>query len=116
MMVPAQNRRDALLSITGESPTSFPEENTTMLYPGFEHEPTRLQAEEPIVEEEIPALYENDKVELHLDKAFIRTSQSNATYLAIKNMNTIIPIIPLDEIPVKLPDASPMWTFVISVC
>ncbi|GFU91219.1 hypothetical protein TNCV_4925491 [Trichonephila clavipes] len=32
-------------SITGESPTSFPEENTTMLYWGFEAEPTRLQAE-----------------------------------------------------------------------
>ncbi|GFW36692.1 uncharacterized protein TNCV_1956921 [Trichonephila clavipes] len=31
--------------ITGESPTSFPEENTAMSYSGFETEPTRLQAE-----------------------------------------------------------------------
>ncbi|GFV68284.1 hypothetical protein TNCV_1875661 [Trichonephila clavipes] len=49
MMVPACNRRDALLSdsrqesITGESPTSFPEEDTTMPYSGLE--PTRLLAE-----------------------------------------------------------------------
>ncbi|GFT12960.1 hypothetical protein TNCV_5096261 [Trichonephila clavipes] len=33
-------------SITGESPTSFPEENTTMLYSGFEPEPARSQAED----------------------------------------------------------------------
>ncbi|GFT08374.1 hypothetical protein TNCV_3423281 [Trichonephila clavipes] len=32
-------------SITGERPTSFPEENSTMPYSGFEPELTRLQAE-----------------------------------------------------------------------
>ncbi|GFU76959.1 hypothetical protein TNCV_4521151 [Trichonephila clavipes] len=32
-------------SITGESPTSFPEENTAIPYSRFEPEPTRLQAE-----------------------------------------------------------------------
>ncbi|GFX46421.1 general transcription factor II-I repeat domain-containing protein 2 [Trichonephila clavipes] len=32
-------------SITGKSPTSFPEENTSMPYSGFESEPTQLQAE-----------------------------------------------------------------------
>ncbi|GFX91691.1 hypothetical protein TNCV_3682771 [Trichonephila clavipes] len=32
-------------SITDESPTSFPEEGTTIPYSGFEHEPTRLQDE-----------------------------------------------------------------------
>ncbi|GFS64315.1 hypothetical protein TNCV_3955181 [Trichonephila clavipes] len=32
-------------SITGESPTTFLEENTTMPYSGFEPEPVRLQAE-----------------------------------------------------------------------
>ncbi|GFV15543.1 hypothetical protein TNCV_4835691 [Trichonephila clavipes] len=31
-------------SIPGESPTSFPEEDKTMPYSGFEPEPTRLQA------------------------------------------------------------------------
>ncbi|GFV77599.1 uncharacterized protein TNCV_616191 [Trichonephila clavipes] len=35
-------------SITGESPTPIPEENTTMPYSGFELEPTRLQAENHI--------------------------------------------------------------------
>ncbi|GFU72785.1 hypothetical protein TNCV_1515471 [Trichonephila clavipes] len=32
-------------SITGESPTSFPEEDSVMPYSGFKSEPTRLQAE-----------------------------------------------------------------------
>ncbi|GFS79825.1 hypothetical protein TNCV_750151 [Trichonephila clavipes] len=35
-------------SITGESSTSFPEENRTMPYSGFEPEPTRLEAESHI--------------------------------------------------------------------
>ncbi|GFV48043.1 hypothetical protein TNCV_3999571 [Trichonephila clavipes] len=49
MMIPAYNKRGCAAfysrweSITGESPTSFPEENTTTPYSGFE--PTRLQAE-----------------------------------------------------------------------
>ncbi|GFT67230.1 transposable element Tcb1 transposase [Trichonephila clavipes] len=43
----AYNRRELSRRefITGESPTSFPEEDTTMPYSGFEPEPTRLQAE-----------------------------------------------------------------------
>ncbi|GFT28876.1 hypothetical protein TNCV_3585741 [Trichonephila clavipes] len=48
MMIPACYRRGVLReSITGESPTSFPED-TTMPYSGFEPEPTRLQAEDHI--------------------------------------------------------------------
>ncbi|GFX30106.1 uncharacterized protein TNCV_2618171 [Trichonephila clavipes] len=51
MMIPAYNRRGALLSIRdgyplqAKVPTSFPEENTSMPYSGFEPEPTWLQAE-----------------------------------------------------------------------
>ncbi|GFU79517.1 hypothetical protein TNCV_2915771 [Trichonephila clavipes] len=51
MIIPAYNKRGCVAfysrreSITGESPTSFPEENTTMPYSGFEPEPTRLQVE-----------------------------------------------------------------------
>ncbi|GFU87101.1 uncharacterized protein TNCV_430051 [Trichonephila clavipes] len=47
MMIPAYNKKGCAAfhsrrePITGESPTSFPEENTTMPYSGFE--PTRLQ-------------------------------------------------------------------------
>ncbi|GFW70029.1 hypothetical protein TNCV_1404821 [Trichonephila clavipes] len=49
-MTPAYDRRGVLLpirdeSITGESPTSFPDDGTTMTYSGFKPEPTRLQAE-----------------------------------------------------------------------
>ncbi|GFT56052.1 hypothetical protein TNCV_2766811 [Trichonephila clavipes] len=48
MMIPAHNRRDALLSIRDGNPLQvkvefFPEEDTTMPY--LESEPTRLQAE-----------------------------------------------------------------------
>ncbi|GFT79454.1 hypothetical protein TNCV_604551 [Trichonephila clavipes] len=32
-------------SVKGENPTSFPEENTTTPYSGFEPDPTRLQAD-----------------------------------------------------------------------
>ncbi|GFW33492.1 hypothetical protein TNCV_2210271 [Trichonephila clavipes] len=35
-------------SITGESPTSFPDEDTTMPNSGLEHKPIRLQAESHI--------------------------------------------------------------------
>ncbi|GFV74982.1 hypothetical protein TNCV_1870021 [Trichonephila clavipes] len=51
MMIPAYNKKGCAAfhsrgeSITGESPTSFSEENTTMPYSGFEPEPTRLQSE-----------------------------------------------------------------------
>ncbi|GFU79526.1 hypothetical protein TNCV_2915861 [Trichonephila clavipes] len=51
MMIPACNKRGCAAfysrreSITGESPTSFPEETTTMPYSGFEPEPIRLQDE-----------------------------------------------------------------------
>ncbi|GFU73095.1 transposable element Tcb1 transposase [Trichonephila clavipes] len=51
MMIPAHNKKGyaAFLSrresITGESPTSLPKEDTTMSYWGFESEPTQLQAE-----------------------------------------------------------------------
>ncbi|GFW96629.1 hypothetical protein TNCV_2846861 [Trichonephila clavipes] len=50
-MIPAYNKKGNAVfrsrreSITGESPTSVPEENTTRPYSGFEPEPTRLQAE-----------------------------------------------------------------------
>ncbi|GFW42489.1 hypothetical protein TNCV_4256841 [Trichonephila clavipes] len=53
-MIPAYNKKGCAAfhsrreSITGESPTSFPEENSTMPYTGFEPEPTRLQAEDHI--------------------------------------------------------------------
>ncbi|GFX32268.1 hypothetical protein TNCV_1324691 [Trichonephila clavipes] len=49
MMIPAYNKKGCAAfhlrreSITGESPTSFPKENATMPYSGFEPEPTRLQ-------------------------------------------------------------------------
>ncbi|GFU58155.1 hypothetical protein TNCV_696681 [Trichonephila clavipes] len=50
-MIPVYNKKSCAAfhsrreSIIGESLTSFPEENTTMPYSGFEPEPTRLQAE-----------------------------------------------------------------------
>ncbi|GFU83220.1 hypothetical protein TNCV_3738311 [Trichonephila clavipes] len=49
MMIPSYNNKGCAAfhsrreSITGESPTSFAEEDTTMFYSGFER--TRLQAE-----------------------------------------------------------------------
>ncbi|GFV50168.1 hypothetical protein TNCV_146871 [Trichonephila clavipes] len=54
MVTPACNKKGSAAfhsrreSITGESPTSFPEENTTKPYSGLEHEPTLLQAEDHI--------------------------------------------------------------------
>ncbi|GFV76014.1 hypothetical protein TNCV_1456111 [Trichonephila clavipes] len=51
MMISAYNKKECAAfhsrrkSNTGESPTSFPDENTNMTCPGFEPEPTRLQAE-----------------------------------------------------------------------
>ncbi|GFU40576.1 hypothetical protein TNCV_3229761 [Trichonephila clavipes] len=45
MMIPAYNKKGCAAfhsrreSITGESPTSFPEENTTMPYSGFGYKP-----------------------------------------------------------------------------
>ncbi|GFW28954.1 hypothetical protein TNCV_202771 [Trichonephila clavipes] len=51
MMIPAYNKKRCAAflsrreSISGESPTSFPEEKITMPYSRFEPEPTRLQAE-----------------------------------------------------------------------
>ncbi|GFV54476.1 hypothetical protein TNCV_2865601 [Trichonephila clavipes] len=54
MMISAYNRKGCAAflsrreSITGESPTSFSEGDTTMPYSGFEPEPTRLQAEDHI--------------------------------------------------------------------
>ncbi|GFU40977.1 hypothetical protein TNCV_4645541 [Trichonephila clavipes] len=51
MMIPAYKKKgcDAFLSrgeyCTGKCPTSFPDENTSMPYSGFEPEPTRLQTE-----------------------------------------------------------------------
>ena len=65
---------------------------------------------ELLFEEEIPALYgkDIDKVKLHMDKASCHTSTSTTAYLAKKESETGIKCIPLDEIPVKSPDASPM--------
>ncbi|GFW57605.1 hypothetical protein TNCV_2925241 [Trichonephila clavipes] len=51
MMIPAYNKKGCAAfhsrqeSITDASPTSFPEENTTMPHSGFEPEPTQFQAE-----------------------------------------------------------------------
>ncbi|GFW29028.1 hypothetical protein TNCV_2355861 [Trichonephila clavipes] len=51
MMIPAYNKKGCAAfhsrreSITGESLTSFPEEDTTMPFSGIEPELTRLQAE-----------------------------------------------------------------------
>ncbi|GFX13594.1 transposable element Tcb1 transposase [Trichonephila clavipes] len=51
MMIPAYNKKGSAAFhsrwefITDESPTSLPEENTSMPFSGFEPEPTRLQAE-----------------------------------------------------------------------
>ncbi|GFT43996.1 hypothetical protein TNCV_2688681 [Trichonephila clavipes] len=51
MMIPAYNKKGCAAfhsrreSITGASPTSFPEENTTIPYSGYEPETTRLQVE-----------------------------------------------------------------------
>ncbi|GFV35938.1 hypothetical protein TNCV_2866961 [Trichonephila clavipes] len=52
MMTPAYNIKGVQISIRDgnplqvkRSPTSIPEENTTMPYWGFEPKPTRLQAE-----------------------------------------------------------------------
>ncbi|GFW73649.1 hypothetical protein TNCV_1541041 [Trichonephila clavipes] len=51
MMTPDYNKKGCAAfhsrqeSITGESPTSFPEEDTTTPYSGFEPKPTRLQVE-----------------------------------------------------------------------
>ncbi|GFX33650.1 hypothetical protein TNCV_1933171 [Trichonephila clavipes] len=50
-MIPAYNKKRCAAfhlrqeSITGESPSSFPEENTTMSYSVFEPESTWLQVE-----------------------------------------------------------------------
>ncbi|GFW54853.1 hypothetical protein TNCV_2654921 [Trichonephila clavipes] len=50
MMIPAYNKKGCAAfhsrreSMTGESPASFPEENTAMPYSGFEPDPTRLHA------------------------------------------------------------------------
>ncbi|GFS65560.1 uncharacterized protein TNCV_2469421 [Trichonephila clavipes] len=65
---------------------------------------------EPIFEEETPALYSKGiiKVELHMDKATSHMSHSTAAYLAKKESKTGIKYIPLDERPVKSPDAFPM--------
>ena len=64
----------------------------------------------PLFEEEIPALYgkDIDKVELCRDKASSHTSKSTTAYLVKKESKTGIKCIPLNEIPVKLPDASSM--------
>ena len=61
-------------------------------------------------EEEIPASYgkDIDKVELHMDKAFSHTSKSTTAYLGKKDIERVIKWIPLDEILLKPPDASPM--------
>ncbi|GFU20155.1 hypothetical protein TNCV_2557451 [Trichonephila clavipes] len=54
-MIPAYDKKECAAfhsrreSGTGESPNSFPEENTTMPYSGFEAGPTRLQAEGHII-------------------------------------------------------------------
>ncbi|PRD27273.1 UNVERIFIED_CONTAM: hypothetical protein NCL1_35822 [Trichonephila clavipes] len=54
MMIPAYNRKGALLSIRDGNPSQAkvrlfsPKEDTTMPYSGFEPEPTRLQAESHI--------------------------------------------------------------------
>ncbi|GFY17116.1 hypothetical protein TNCV_1088921 [Trichonephila clavipes] len=45
-MIPAKNKRGTLLSISGETPISFPE-GTSMPFSGFKPESSRLQADHP---------------------------------------------------------------------
>ena len=64
----------------------------------------------PIYHTEIPALYGRDKnkVWVHQDKASSHTSRSTLAFLQRMEQETGIHAIPLSNIPVKYPDASPM--------
>lgn len=65
---------------------------------------------QPIFDEEIPFLYQNDKnkVWIHQDQAPSHTSRSTLNYLFMKQEETGISAIPYSRIPAKSPDTAPM--------
>ncbi|GBN30660.1 hypothetical protein AVEN_237540-1 [Araneus ventricosus] len=65
----------------------------------------------PIFTEEIPFLYPNDfppRVKLHQDETTSRTSKTTSAFLERMETDAVIAYIPIQHIPAKSPDISPM--------